>query len=344
MQLIAQPYTDKPCHLPQTHAMAVIFKNPAAHAGAYAKHKEQVREKQTKAQTKREAAHARKLLAYWEERSEIDADLRASLEKYHIPQTVEMAKARGGLCAQEIIETVEEMFDCELGPRERKWVVANIVAQDHFNRRTSLSQRYCPEVAQYVLDRMCAGEQLRNICRDPHMPYISRFLAWVVENPDLKEQYSRAQEIMVMSMMEDAMPLVDNVRVGVITTHKSDGTVDITTTDMLGRSKLQWEARRWLASKIMRHTYGDVDKELEGGDNTVHIKTEGGLPDVLQGELMSVEEREKFNRDQYAAVQGNKAGSVELGKGLTVGGGLPDGQGLPDNPWLKALPPEGEQP
>jgi hypothetical protein len=321
--------------------MAVTFKNPQQYAHAYPRQKAEARAKKSITQTKKEELHAKKLLAFWEARSEVDAELRASLDKLHIPQTIEMGIKTGRISAQEIIETVQTMYNCTLGPLERRWIVANIISRDMFAGRSPDSQKYCPEVAQYIIERMCQGEPLRSVCRDPSMPFISRFLVWVIENPDLQEQYNRAKEIAAMSMAEDIPHIVDDARMGVTLYHKADGTVEIQTVDMLGRSKLQYEARKWIISKILHNTYGTVEAELEGGDNTVHVKVTGGLPDGLAGQLMTPEQRKAHDDAQYAAVNGNKSvnGGLELGKGLTVEGGLPGGQGgLPANPWDNPIP------
>lgn len=222
-----------------------------------------------------------KVSKYWDTQQEIDAELRASLEEKHIPQTIEEGLKRGRISAQEIIEVVEEMTKTTLGPRERSYIVANVLSQDHFNMKAASANNYCPEVADYIIERMLAGETIRNICRDKSMPHLSKFLYWVQQNPTLRERYSLAKDLLAEVWAHEILPLSDKVRMGVTTTVKADGSIEYTTSDMVARTRMQVEARKFLLSKALPKEYGNVDGNI-GTQPKVII--EGGLPIEPLGE------------------------------------------------------------
>ena len=60
----------------------------------------------------------------------------------------------------------------------------------------SYPSRYTPELAAEICQRLAAGETLRAICRDKHMPDEKAVREWVIDNRDgFAEPYRRARDL-----------------------------------------------------------------------------------------------------------------------------------------------------
>lgn len=87
---------------------------------------------------------------------------------------------------------------------------------------------------------------------------------WLADRP---EQYARAMDERADRFAEDIIALSDTCRVGEIRTIKADGSEEVKITDMVERTRLQIEARKWLAGKMRPKKYGDkVEATLQGPD------------------------------------------------------------------------------
>ena len=120
---------------------------------------------------------------------------------------------------------------------------------------------YTPEKAAIICERLSDGESLRAICKDPNLPSIPSFFRWLEANPEFREQYVRARETQADVYAAEIVELSDNCRIGAKTeeTIGEDGktSVKTITADMIERSRLQIDARKWAASKLAPKKYGE---------------------------------------------------------------------------------------
>lgn len=54
---------------------------------------------------------------------------------------------------------------------------------------------YGPDIADAICDRLCLGETLQSVCRDPDMPSIGTVYNWLRANPEFLDAYRRAREL-----------------------------------------------------------------------------------------------------------------------------------------------------
>jgi len=54
---------------------------------------------------------------------------------------------------------------------------------------------YGPELVEAITDRLCLGETLQSVCRDPGMPSIGTVYNWLRAHPEFVEAYRRAKEV-----------------------------------------------------------------------------------------------------------------------------------------------------
>jgi len=64
---------------------------------------------------------------------------------------------------------------------------------------------YGPDIADAICDRLCLGETLQSVCRDPDMPSIGTVYNWLRAHPEFLEAYRRAKELAFDYIRESAV-------------------------------------------------------------------------------------------------------------------------------------------
>lgn len=133
------------------------------------------------------------------------------------------------------------------------------------------------EFTQEVADLICAGlmegYSLRKICASDEMPACSTVYKWLIENQSFSEQYTRAREVQADVMADEIIDISDD---GSNDTYEDDDGHKKTDYDVIARSRLRVDSRKWIASKLKPKKYGDkVTAEHTG---------EGGGPIVFKVE------------------------------------------------------------
>jgi hypothetical protein len=235
-----------------------------------------------KLQTRKEAAqHKRQKRKeeYFQSRAEIDQQLKDIEDERNIAESIEAGEKTGRLSAQEIIEAHEEFHGKILGPKQRKFVVANLIAKHTLGYgRMAGANNYNDDIFNYILERMMQGESLRHICRDPYMPAKSVFFAWIADRPDLQDRYARAREILKEVKEDDIQYHATTPMMTPVITLNPDGTSSITLVDNLQRSKLIVDSLKWELAKMDPAKYGTTVGAGVGADGNVQVEVTGGLP------------------------------------------------------------------
>ena len=138
------------------------------------------------------------------------------------------------------------------------------------------------EIAQEICSRIMDGESLRKTCRDEHMPERMTIFRWLHDNTEFCDQYARAREIQADTLAEEILEIADDGRNDTYTTNDDDGEgVERVNHDVIARSRLRVDARKWYASKLSPKKYGDkVQQEISGPD--------GGAITVVTSPISSI--------------------------------------------------------
>jgi hypothetical protein len=130
---------------------------------------------------------------------------------------------------------------------------------------------YTAEVAEAICARLAEGESLNRICKDAGLPSEATVRMWALDDIDgFATKYARAREIGYDCLAEQILSLSDECRMGEKTVSKATG-LEVTTGDMVERSRLQVEARKWLLSKMLPKRYGEkVDHNHSGAIDMSH--------------------------------------------------------------------------
>jgi hypothetical protein len=111
--------------------------------------------------------------------------------------------------------------------------------------------KYTPELFERVCEGIAEGNSLRKVCSAPDMPDRACVRRWMIANPELAIQYARAKEERAEVFADEIMEIADNA---------TDPQV----------ARLQVDARKWIASKMLPRIYGDkVDVTSNG--NTIAV-------------------------------------------------------------------------
>lgn len=116
---------------------------------------------------------------------------------------------------------------------------------------------YTPELAETICIKLMEGESLLSICKKKDMPSASTVYKWLLEIPEFSDNYARAREAQAERYADEIIGLADDTSRDLI---PFSGAIE--------RSKLQVDARKWIASKLLPKKYGsfkaiEVKGELE---------------------------------------------------------------------------------
>jgi len=119
------------------------------------------------------------------------------------------------------------------------------------------SVKFSQELFDAICERIANGESLRKICKDEKMPNLTSVWKWLNNNEELSKQYARAREEQAETFVDEILDIADN--------NKDDTFIDedgkeIINQEVIARSRLRVDARKWVASKLKPKKFGDYTK------------------------------------------------------------------------------------
>lgn len=123
------------------------------------------------------------------------------------------------------------------------------------------------EFSQEIADKLCAwlslGQSLNAFCREEGNPNKSTILRWVQDFKEFRDQYARARIEQAEYWAEEILEIADDgsndweTRTGV-----GGREYEAVNQEVVQRSRLRVDARKWLLSKLLPKKFGDA----VGGD------------------------------------------------------------------------------
>lgn len=119
------------------------------------------------------------------------------------------------------------------------------------------STRFSQEIFDEICVRIAEGESLRKICKDDKMPSLVAVWKWLNNSEELVKQYTRAREEQAETFVDEILDIADD--------NKDDIFVDdngklIINQEVIARSRLRVDSRKWIASKLKPKRFGDYTK------------------------------------------------------------------------------------
>ena len=106
-----------------------------------------------------------------------------------------------------------------------------------------VARLYKPRVVTKICDLLVKGESTNKICKRKGMPSRVTLGKWLVKYPDFAEKYLQAKQIQTYFNVDDIKELADDC--------------DGSSSAAVAKAKLQVDARKWEASKMVPKIYGD---------------------------------------------------------------------------------------
>lgn len=155
---------------------------------------------------------------------------------------------------------------------------------------------YTPELCDAICVKIADGKSLRTICADPQMPDMTTVIAWRRLYPAFSKQYDDAKSDCADAFAEDIIAIADDASGDYEERFDKDGNPYIALNkDNIQRSRLQVDARKWVASKLKPKKYGDALNVGGQEDNPLKVD-----------ESISVGDNERDLLKQFAAQLANK--------------------------------------
>jgi hypothetical protein len=126
-------------------------------------------------------------------------------------------------------------------------------------RKVGRPTAYNEELAdQLCLALATTSKGLATVCaKNPKFPNSSTVYRWVVQNEAFRTKYVRAREFQAQALFDELIVLADTPRMGVVTKVNEHGKKSRRYGDMVDRTRLQIDARKWALSKLLPARFGD---------------------------------------------------------------------------------------
>jgi hypothetical protein len=132
---------------------------------------------------------------------------------------------------------------------------------------------FAQDIADAICLRLAEGETLRQICRSEGMPPESTVRQWVIDQAEFAAQYAKARDLGLDAMADALFEIADD---GTNDTNvDEDGNV-FTNHDVIARSRLRVDTRKWYLSKLAPKRYGDKTQVDAKVDAVISVVT--GVP------------------------------------------------------------------
>jgi hypothetical protein len=129
---------------------------------------------------------------------------------------------------------------------------------------------YTPELATLICTLMVEGNSLRSICERDGMPDKSTVFRWLAAHRDFQDQYARAMYARADVYAEEIIEISDDGRND---TYTDDNGHEMTNHDVIARSRLRVDTRKWLMARMAPKKYGDRLTQVQAGDPENPVQT-----------------------------------------------------------------------
>lgn len=144
--------------------------------------------------------------------------------------------------------------------------------------------RYTAELGERILEQLANGVTATEICRDPSMPTYGVLKRWERDHVDFARQYDIARRQCCEYHTDEIVTIADDATNDFVQRVSGNGnTRRVFDREAFERSRLRVESRKWIASKVLRHVYGErseVDVRTPDG-LTVRHEERSALIDAL---------------------------------------------------------------
>ena len=132
------------------------------------------------------------------------------------------------------------------------------------------SDKEIKDIFDYVCKEIESGRALRNVLKDENMPSTSTFYQWLDNNDDKAKQYARATEVRAEVIFDDILSIADQNESD---TYINENGVEVVNNDVIQRSRLRIDARKWVLSKLNPKKFGDKIDHTTAGEKISQVQS-----------------------------------------------------------------------
>jgi hypothetical protein len=119
------------------------------------------------------------------------------------------------------------------------------------------SVKFSQQIFDEICVRIAEGESLRKICKDEKMPAMVNVWRWLNNSEELSNQYARAREEQAENLVDEIIDISDYKKDD---TYLDESGKEVINQEVIARSRLRVDARKWVASKLKPKRFGDYTK------------------------------------------------------------------------------------
>ena len=127
--------------------------------------------------------------------------------------------------------------------------------------------KYSEELADTICARVANGEGLVKICKEDVMPARSSVMLWLFKNKEFSDKYALAREQQADFYFEEILEIADNNQSDTYEDEKGNIRTDH---EVVNRSRLRVDTRKWIVARLAPKKYGDHVVEAENIQITVN--------------------------------------------------------------------------
>lgn len=127
--------------------------------------------------------------------------------------------------------------------------------------------KYSPALAEKICRSISTSSVgLKTLCeRDPNLPDHSTIYDWIARHKEFADFYARAREAQAQILADEITEIADDGRNDWMTLNVGGKSVKAVNKEVVQRSQLRVDARKWLLSKLQPKKYGDrLDMNVSG--------------------------------------------------------------------------------
>lgn len=127
---------------------------------------------------------------------------------------------------------------------------------------------FTQEIADAICTELASGKSLRSICKPDDMPHESTVRQWAIQKPDFYTQYAAARDIAVDCMADEILDIADYSAEDLIKTENGERV----NSEVVARSRLRVDTRKWYLSKLAPKKYGDALKLSGDAESPLQVQ------------------------------------------------------------------------
>lgn len=132
--------------------------------------------------------------------------------------------------------------------------------------------KYTKALSDRICSQLSEGISLRTVCLAEDMPSKQTVFSWLRTHKEFLDQYAHAKTASAEAMAEEILDIADDGTNDWMTRKFGKEEIEVPNNEVLQRSKLRVDTRKWLMSKMQPKKYGDkLDMTTNGKDIPVPI-------------------------------------------------------------------------